>query len=290
MLVGDLMLRLASPEIIHETYFFPYRLGPRSAKRVLTIHDMIHEKFAAYFDPNDRTSQFKMIAAKRADHIICISESTRRDLIELMGINADKISVVYHGFGLINDKPAEEIALFCDKSFLLYVGARGGYKNFMGLLNAYIASIQLRKHYKLICFGGGDFSQEELEAIEKKGLSCDCVIQIGGDDQVLAMLYKTAIAFVYPSLYEGFGISPLEAMSFNCPVVCSNKGSIPEIVGDAGEYFDPTDIDNMRDAIERVVDSDSRRAELMEKGRQRLKMFSWDRCAKETAAVYRKLF
>ena len=94
---------------------------------------------------------------------------------------------------------------------------------------------------------------------------------------------------IIPSLYEGFGIPPLEAMSLNCPVVCSNRSSIPEIVGDAGEYFDPADIESMRAAIERVVTSDSHRKLLIAKGRARLEYFSWDRCAAETLDIYMKL-
>jgi len=116
MLWGDLMLRAFSPDIIHETYFFPYRLGPRNAKRVLTIHDMIHEKFPSYFDPKDRTSKYKSLAAKRADHIICISESTRRDVIDLLGVSPDKITVIHHGFDLLNEQvisASVEVLLVC---------------------------------------------------------------------------------------------------------------------------------------------------------------------------------
>jgi glycosyltransferase involved in cell wall biosynthesis len=106
---------------------------------------------------------------------------------------------------------------------------------------------------------------------------------------LLAKLYKFARAFIYPSLYEGFGIPPLEAMSHGCPVVCSNTSSIPEVVGDAGEYFDPVDTGSMREAIEHVVGSDSHRNLLIAKGYERLKSFSWDRCAAETLDVYRRL-
>jgi glycosyltransferase involved in cell wall biosynthesis len=291
MLMGDLMLRAVSPDVIHETYFFPYRLGPRRSRRVLTICDMIHEKFASDFASTDRTARFKLMAAERADHIVCISEATRRDVIELLGIAPDKISVIYLGFGLMNDVApidAEKMQTF-DEPFILYVGNRGRYKNFLGLLQAYGSSNELIKRFKLVCFGGGSFISSEFEAIAKLGLNGGRVIQIGGGDQILASLYKSAVAFVYPSLYEGFGIPPLEAMSFDCPVVCSKEGSIPEVVGDAGEYFDPKDIESMRDSIESTVESSSRRNVLIAKGKQRLNLFSWDRCSRETADVYRQL-
>lgn len=291
MCFGDIMLRSISPDIIHETYYFPYRLGPHRARRVLTIHDMIHEKFSADFASTDRTARFKQMAAKRADHIICVSDSTRRDVIELMDISSDKISVIYHGFGIKHKAVpiSANIEQHFDKPFILYVGNRGRYKNFSGLLKAYGTSTELKKHCRLICFGAGQFSADELETIKMYGLNGGHVIQIGGDDNVLAALYKSALTLVYPSLYEGFGFPPLEAMYFDCPVVCSDTSSIPEVIGDAGEYFDPNNFDSIRSKIELVVNSVSLRNELIEKGRERINNFSWEQCANETADVYRKL-
>ena len=291
LLMGDWMLRAMKPDIVHETYFSPYRLGSRRARRVLTIYDMIHEKFASSFPHADKTARYKALAAERADHVICISESTRRDAIEILGLPPEKTSVIYLGFDLMNTAGArvEELVLPTRGTFLLYVGNRGGYKNFLRLLEAYGTSPQLKMGYELICFGGGAFHADELEAMRTLGLDSGQVSQLGGDDQLLAKLYEHASAFVFPSLYEGFGIPPLEAMSHDCPVVCSNTSSIPEVVGDAGEYFDPADIESMRAAIERVVTSDSHRNLLIAKGRERLKHFSWDRCAIETLDIYRKL-
>lgn len=291
LLMGDLMLRAKSPDIVHETYFSPFRLGPRRARRVLTIHDMIHERFASSFPHADKTARYKARAAARADHVICVSESTRRDAIEILGLPLDKTSVIYHGFDLMNvaANNAEAFAFPTAVPFLLYVGNRGGYKNFLSLLEAYGSSPQIKTEYGLVCFGGGAFSSDELKTMQGLGLDCGRVTQIGGGDQLLASLYENATAIVYPSVYEGFGIPPLEAMSHDCPVVCSNTSSIPEVVGDAGEYFDPGDIDSMRAAIERVVTSDSHRQLLVARGRERLRCFSWDRASAETFAIYTKL-
>lgn len=291
MLMGDWMLRTMKPDIVHETYFSPYRLGGRRARRVLTIYDMIHEKFASSFPHADKTARYKALAAERADHVICISESTRRDAVEILGLPPDKTSVIYLGFDLMNaaGTHTEEPVLPTRERFLLYVGNRGGYKNFLRLLEAYAASPQLKTGYKLICFGGGAFHADELKMMQTLGLDGGQVTQLGGDDQLLAKLYERASAFIFPSLYEGFGIPPLEAMLHDCPVVCSNTSSIPEIVGDAGEYFNPADTENMSAAIERVVASNNRREELISKGRARLQCFSWDRCAVETLDIYRKL-
>ena len=291
MLIGDRILRSMNPDIIHETYYYPRHIGPRSARRVLTIYDMIHEKFASDFHTSDKTSSYKALAATRADHIICISESTRRDVVEILGVPIDQTSVIHLGYGLMEcDSEISEAPKLSPKSpFLLYVGNRGGYKNFLMLLRALANSKQLRTQFRLICFGGGAFSGAEIKAIRSCGLGTDQVIHLGGHDRVLANLYRKASAFIYPSLYEGFGIPPLEAMSFGCPVVCSNTSSIPEVVGNAGEYFDPRNPESMRLAIERVLASNEVQEDLRVKGRLRLTAFSWDRCAAETLETYNKL-
>lgn len=293
LVLGDLALRVQLPDIVHETYYFSYPLGPRRARRVITLHDMIHERFPADFPLADKTTRYKALAAKRADHVICVSESTRRDAIEILGLAPEKITVIHHGFDLMkggNNSLFDELDVTNrDRPFLLYVGNRGGYKNFLRLLEAYASSPLLRTEFRLICFGGGALSSGEQERIAKLGLDGDRVIQLGGSDQLLSTLYARASVFVYPSLYEGFGIPPLEAMSHDCPVVCGMTSSIPEVVGDGGEYFDSTDVDSMRQAIERVVSSESLRSGLIEKGRARLSCFSWDRCARETLKVYREL-
>jgi glycosyltransferase involved in cell wall biosynthesis len=284
-------LRADKPDVIHETYYSPRAIGPQCSKRVLTIYDMIHEKLALTIDPTDRTAKHKALAAHRADHIICISESTRRDAIEILDLPFDKTSVVHLGYDLMQtDNYCSAMTnVPVERPFLLFVGNRGGYKNFLGLLQAIGSSRELRSGYALICFGGGIFNDEESKAITAFGLAADQVIQVGGNDSVLAKLYSLATAFIYPSLYEGFGIPPLEAMSFDCPVVCSNTSSIPEVVGDAGEYFSPNDIESMRLAIERVVCSKDVQRNLKAQGRLRLSAFSWDRCAAETREIYRKL-
>jgi glycosyltransferase involved in cell wall biosynthesis len=291
LLMGHYMLCTIKPDIIHETYFFPHRLGSARARRVLTIYDMIHEKFASRFPHADKTARHKALAAKRADHVICISESTRRDAIEILELPPEKTSVIYLGFDLMgaNGARVRNPVLPTNEPFLLHVGNRGGYKNFLRLLEAYGSSPQLKTEYKLVCFGGGAFAPDELKAMQRLGLDRGQLIQLGGDDQLLARLYAHASAFIFPSLYEGFGIPPLEAMSYDCPVVCSNTSSIPEIVGNAGEYFDPVDTESMRAAIERVVSSSHHQQLLIARGRERLKCFSWNRCAVETLDVYKKL-
>jgi len=291
MLIGGGILSTIEPDIVHETYYHPSKLGPRKAKRVLTIYDMIHEKFALDFHPKDQTSTHKAVAAKRADHIICISESTRRDAVEILGLPVEKTSVIYLGSDLMDIRNIVDEKQYSPlyQPFLLFVGNRGGHKNFLRLLEAFGISPQLRTRFKLICFGGGPFSSHEMLEIKSHSLGDNQVIQLDGTDKLLATLYKSATVFIYPSLYEGFGIPPLEAMSYDCPVVCSNTSSIPEVVGDAGQYFDPYDTESMRLAIEDVTESNDLQGYLAAKGRKRLEFFSWDQCAAETLETYKKL-
>jgi glycosyltransferase involved in cell wall biosynthesis len=287
--ISNLMVSGSNPDIIHETYYAAKTIGGKNAKRVVTVHDMIHEKFSSSLDPNNNFNSIKAAAIRRADRVICVSNSTRKDLIDILGIDEAKISIIYHGcsFNYNYHENIKEIAPI-EKHYLLYVGQRDRYKNFDKLLEAYASSHKLNRDFQLVCFGGGDLSNLEIEKINNFQLG-DKVIQISGDDSMLANLYREATAFVYPSLYEGFGIPPLEAMSFDCPVICSNVSSIPEVVGDAGEYFDPHDLDSIIHTIEKVVYSEVISNNLKILGRDRIKKFSWDLCAEQTSEIYQSL-
>jgi glycosyltransferase involved in cell wall biosynthesis len=281
------ILRTWRPDILHETYYSKNAIAPRGCKTVLTVHDMIHELYPQYFASWDPTREEKSKAVARADHIICVSENTRRDLMRLLDVPGEKISVVHHGFALA---PGETADLpLPRRPFFLFVGSRGGYKNFDLLLEAYAEKPNIKDNYDLIAFGGGSFNTHEKELIHRLGLTELQVRQFGGDDSILGPLYKQASFFVYPSLYEGFGIPPLEAMNFECPVVCSNTSSIPEVVGDAAFLFDPHDAISIANAIETVAGDPSLQADLKRRGKDRLNSFSWRRCAAETLAVYSKV-
>lgn len=288
LLAAPLVKRIR-PDIVHESYYASSGLTPRRAKTVLTVFDMIHERFKESFSAFDPISHEKVLAVRRADHVICISEQTRRDLVDLIDIDPAKTSVVYLGFSLTNPVAAQQHDIATQRPFLLYVGRRGGYKNFEGLLKAYAASPLLRAEFDLISFGGGRLTAAERDLMQNLDLPVDRVRQVSGGDEVLAGYYRAAHAFVFPSFYEGFGIPPLEAMSFDCPVICSGVSSIPEVVGDAALLFDPYDPDAMRCAIENVIVDDQLRQSLIVRGRKRIQGFSWTRCAQETLSVYRKV-
>lgn len=279
----------SKPDIIHETYYSSLPHLNTKSVRVTTVYDMIHELYANQFSPRDKTTSWKKNTFDRVDHILSISESTKRDLIELFGIDEEKVSVVYLGVDPSSFKSIHDNIKYSDKPYLLYVGGRGTYKNFTGFIKSVAASSNLFKNFNVIAFGGGQFNFDELELISKLGFSSNQVKQLAGPDSLLAQLYTNAAAFVYPSLYEGFGLPPLEAMAAGCPVVSSNASSMPEVVRDAGMYFNPNEIEDMREAIEKVVFSESLKSQLISSGYENIKDFSWDKCAQETLDIYKKL-
>ncbi len=291
---GIKMKRLDA-DIVHKTYYYPIPSAPKSSRTVITVYDMIHEKFPDNFRKNDPIRKWKKSALNKSDHIICISEKTRNDLLSMYPIPENKVTVTYLGYDPL-DKilPREDSLTFrkrilgTDAPYLLFVGSRGGYKNFTGLLQAYSESRHLRNNYFLLCFGGGEFSNNEKSLISQYGL-LETVKQIGGSDKILASCYKHTSLFVYPSIYEGFGIPPLEAMSLDCPVACSNSSSIPEVVGNAAASFDPSKPDSIREVIERVITSDQERNDLIELGKIRRSLFSWRKCSEDTLNVYRNV-
>ena len=281
------LLEITRPDIVHETYYGMLRCAPKSSKVVTTVHDMIYEKLINN-KQSKRFSNIKSMAINRADHIICVSENTKNDLLEILNISPEKISTIYLGRS-ININSVENEALIADP-YLLYVGERvPEYKNFERLIRAYGASKLLQKEFKLVCFGPKPFSKKELDMFKDVGIDIKNILYYSGSDFILENLYSYAQALVYPSLYEGFGIPPLEAMSSNCPVVCSKVSSIPEVVGNAGEYFNPYDVDSILQAIENVVFSSTHKQTLISRGRERAKFFNWDKCANETEKVYRRL-
>ena len=280
-------IRSFRPDILHQTY---YKLGvraPRGAKRVLTVHDMIFERFPELFQNVGSLRAVKREAIQSSDQIICISRQTQLDLIQFYDVKEERTSVVHHGFEVnIPDLRLPKQAAMFARPYILYVGSRGAQKNFERFVSAYASSPLLRRQYMVVCFGGAPFNRQEELLMANLGLLPECIIQIGGGDSVLANLYMRAELFVYPSLYEGFGIPPLEAMSFGCPVVCSDGGSIPEVVGDAALYFNPFDEEAMRSAIEKVVTSSEVATRLRARGKVRCREYSWAKCASETRAVY----
>jgi glycosyltransferase involved in cell wall biosynthesis len=288
--ISQVQLRNWHPDIIHETYYTSMPPLSSKAGRVTTVYDMIHELFRSEFSSSDTTSVSKKLTLSRVDHIVSISNSTKEDLVNILGIDDKKITVVPLGVDLTAFQVfGTEVVTAETKPFILYVGSRGGYKNFQGLLAAVSQSKRLMSGFDVITFGGGRIDRKEYSTIRSLGFKEGQVRQVHGNDQRLATLYSKAACFVYPSLYEGFGLPPLEAMAAGCPVISSNTSSMPEVVRDAGIYFDPRDTEDMMNAIQQTVFSPTITNELVKLGYENIKRFSWNQCATKTLAVYEKL-
>ena len=281
-------IRKGDYDILHPTYYDPYFLNYVGSKPfVLTFYDMINEKFPLMYNPDPSLVSKKMLAHK-ASHIIAISNNTKKDIIEIFGIDERKISVIHLATSLCSQLTGDASKMELPDTFLLFVGDRSGYKNFDLFIEAVAALLQNDNELKVVCGGGGKFNSAEMSLFASHGIS-ERILYFDINDARLTRLYSKALAFVFPSRYEGFGIPLLEAMSVGCPVVCSNTSSFPEVVGNAGEYFDPTSIDSIRTSVENVLQSSERQSDLTAKGFERCKLFTWEKCAAETLAVYMSL-
>lgn len=285
-------LRRFRPDLVHETYYQSRSIAPAKTPTVLTVFDLIHERFPAEFPAYDRLLPAKRRAIARAARILCISERTRTDLLKYYPIPPERASVVHLGVSAPQPpEPAAEAVLTAvmgNEPYLLYVGQRGGYKNFEALLRAYAGSAILPGAVRLLCIGGDALSDAERDQFAALGIG-DRVRHVVGSDTVLAAAYRGAVALVYPSRYEGFGLPLLEAMAHGCPVAASRGGALPEVLGGAGLSFDPHDIEAQRAVIETLVASGETRHRLRARGLERARGFSWQRCAHETLEVYRTL-
>ena len=278
------LLHRASPDIYHPTYYHA-ATPPPGTRMVVTVYDMLHEKFPHYFVA-DGTVEAKRVACAAADAIICISESVRHDLLEYYPDLAKKSSVVYLAADADFGRAcASEVAPEPSSSYALFVGNRGGYKGFDLLLEAW-AQIG-RPDLRLVCVGGGPFNAAETAEIERRGLGL-VFSQRKADDAQLAALYRRAAVFIYPSRYEGFGLPVLEAMACECPVVCCRASSLPEVGGPAAAYFEPGNAVSLAATVAGVLGDEARRAEMIRAGHVQRARFSWDECARQTSEVYRR--
>lgn len=269
-----------SADVLHQTFYFN-RYKAKGVAVVQTVHDLIPEKFFG-----DVRHKSKLV--KEADHVICVSEATKRDFLEYYNYAPENVSVVHHGVSRLSSL-IDEQAKIPKKPYLLFVGRRVGYKNFNRLLKAYAGSKFLGNEFDLICFGGGPFDSDESELLRSNRLNLNQVRQVQGNDSLLATYYKHASLFVYPSLSEGFGLPLLEAMDTGCPVCCSDILCFREVAGEAVAYFDPSDAQSIKVAIESIISSKPKLEALKSKGFAQSKLYSWSKCANETLTVYKRL-
>jgi len=277
-------------DVIHPTYY--NLLSQQDISKccypiVLTVWDMIHEIFPDQMDANGSHREMKRKAILAAQKIICISENTKKDLLERYPIPEKNITVTYLASELdISMSYGSESVPECP--YFLYVGSRASYKNFESLLIAFAKIIPGADDLAL-CVIGSPFTNDEEKLIHNLGLE-DHIEHYGYvNNHHLAKLYRCSLAFVYPSLYEGFGIPPLEAMACGTIAIVANSSSLPEVVGDAALLFDPQSTDELNDQLRFVLDHPIERDRLISAGQTRAKQFSWDKTTSQTLEVYRSV-
>lgn len=276
-------------DIFHPTYYNPYFLKYLNEKPfVITAHDTIHEMFPEIANSVDRTLKDKRFIFSVAKFIIANSANTKNDLIRIYNIPSNNIAVVHLAASISKEMAVSKGKYKLPEKYILYVGTRDFYKNFEKFILAVEPLLKDQKDLFLVVSGGGDFTNEELKIFNSKKIK-DEILFKSADDVTLATLYSNALAFVFPTKYEGFGIPVLEAMNCDCPVVMSNTSSLPEVGGDAAVYFNPDDVEDIRNKIESVLFNKELRDELISKGRVQRNKFSFFNTASQTLKVYRNI-
>jgi glycosyltransferase involved in cell wall biosynthesis len=285
------MLRQNTADIFHPTYYDPYFL-PLLGKRpfVLTVYDLTHEKFFADNPSTRQTLAWKKQLIEAADHIVAISENTRKDVIEYYKVSPQKVTTVYLSGGF--DDPGQlkktADAPSISSPYILFVGSRTGYKNFQAFVRE-AAPVLVKENISLVIAGGGNLNADESALLNKLGLANRFIALSHVSDTVLQQLYRDAMVFIFPSLYEGFGIPVLEAMQCNCPALLSNNSSLPEVGGNAATYFDPFTEGDMQLKLDTLVKDSEARTRMVKEGREQLKKFNWDATAHGHIGVYKNL-
>ncbi|MEI6752666.1 MAG: glycosyltransferase family 1 protein [Paludibacter sp.] len=269
-------------DVFHQTHFETYCLKALKHKpMVTTFHDM---NFANY-NKDERMVFLQKKSIERADKIIAVSCNTRDDLVNKWGINQNKIEVIYHGADkLMTDIPLERIY---DFPYLLYVGTRFEFKNFQRFYKVFLRLNHIYSDLRLVCTNLPFSDKENKQFTADKII--DKIKHISATELQLSMLYRDAEAFVYPSVYEGFGMPLLEAMLYQCPIALSNTSSFPEIAQDAGSYFDPYNEDEMFYAIKKLLENSELKKTIIKNGNARVSQFSWEKTAKQHFSVYQSL-
>jgi glycosyltransferase involved in cell wall biosynthesis len=283
---SDNILKASIQDVFHPTFYDPYFLKLINNKPfVLTVYDLTNER---YNDNSVLTRQFiewkkKLITS--ANHIISISENTKNDIVSFYNINPEKITTIYLSGGF--DK-IEKISETVPSNYILFVGSRIHYKNFDGFITM-AAGVLIKYDLKLVVVGGGNFTAKEMELLNSLQIYNRIILHPHVSDESLMHFYSNALLFVFPSLYEGFGIPVLEAMQCGCPVLLSDNSSLPEVGGNAAEYFDPFQPDDLKDKLERLVINADKRLLMKQMGLGQISKFNWDITAQNHQKVYQRV-
>lgn len=275
-----------------DVYFSPAHYLPSfcPVPQVVTIHDLAYLYFPEDFTKKDlwQLKNWTRLSVKKANKIIAVSKTTKKDIMKNYGVDEDKVSVVYNGFEKQFDKLKIKNLKFIEK-YVLFVGTIQPRKNLETLIDAFDKFVKANVDFKLIIVGKKGWLYEDIfKKVRSLKLEEEVIFTDHVTDEKLVWYYQNAFCFVLPSLYEGFGIPVLEAMSYGCPTIISMTSSLPEVGGDASLYFDPKSSEDLMEKIITLQKNKELRKELVIKGKKRVKDFSWDRCGKETLEVILK--
>jgi glycosyltransferase involved in cell wall biosynthesis len=276
-------------DLIHTTYYSSWR-PPGNLPHVATLYDCIHERFPSQFAAQDRARRFKAMQLERADAIVCISEATLNDLESFYPEFLHKARVIPLGLSPAFNSSYKIPPEPRWDSTLIFVGSRRGYKAF-DLLTKAISLLRATKipDLQLIALGGGDFTNQELRNLKRLGFDKSNFKHYKPSDKDMKHFYVKATALVFPSSFEGFGYPPLEAMALGCPVVVAKTSSLPEVVGDAGHYFQSGNVESLTAAILEMFEADGIRRLKVERGLKRADKLSSRTTAELTANLYDEL-
>jgi glycosyltransferase involved in cell wall biosynthesis len=270
-------------QIRHETFYNGGILKVEGQRTVTTVYDLIREKF----EPNWRGYSLKSAALERADEIVAISESTAYDLMKFYNIPSRKVNIIPLA---INDTFFNLNFDFSKKHELrqlLYVGGRGGYKDFLTLGEAFARSNYLQANFQVLVFGPR-FTPEERCFLTEKGI-LHSFRHLSGDDVDLVNAYRDSLALIITSKYEGFGLTALEAMAGGCQVITNGGGSLSEVCKNYAVYFEPSNYRSLEEAIKTLESSSHQRQIALQRAQNYAKTFTWSQTAQMTFNVYQKL-
>ncbi len=279
--------KIQEPSIFHSSY---YRISTnKNAANIVTVHDFTYEKFLRKFYRFPHFWQ-KKATLEKADGIICVSESTKKDLLHFFPHLSNKnISVIYHGvsktFKVTTQKTTDKlINKILSSKYIVFIGSRISYKNF----SIAIRLLSELPDFHLVIIGGGALSPSEHAELNEK-LGEKFVHFEDVNSSLLNVMYNNAFCLLYPSSYEGFGLPVLEAMNAGCPVIAVNVSSLPEVCGPAGLMVESPNVNEIKYKI-RLLNNMSFRQEIIEKGLVQAKKFKWGKCALKTREFYNEVF
>lgn len=277
-------------------FFSPAHYAPRFSPvpTVVTIHDLSFFYYPQEFLKKDfyQLKNWTRYSLEKANKVIAVSKTTKKDLINFYHLPEEKIVVIYNGYEkelkIQSSNLKNKIKNFkMNKPYILFVGTIQPRKNILTLIKAFSLLLNEKPQFSLVLVGKKGWLYQKMFAEIESNYSLllknqKIVFLDYVDDQLLTLLYQNAFAFVLPSFYEGFGIPLLEAMSFNCPVISSFSSSLPEIGADACLYFDPHSPFDLKEKMLELVNNPELKKELIKKGKERIKFFSWEKCGQET--------